>query len=95
MGVFQGVDASREGVGCVVGQDGAGELRQDGAAIHLFVHQVDADAALSITVGEHFLMHMMTIHARPAMARQQRWVDVDDAVFERCEHGFAYHREEP
>ena len=93
VGVLEGVDASGEGVGGVVGQDGTGELRQDASAVYLLVNQMNGDATLGVAIGKHLFMHVVTIHSRSTVAWQQRGVDIDNAVLECGEHGLANHRE--
>ncbi len=78
--VLEGFDAGLEGGGGVGGVDGTLKLGEDAAMVKLLIDEVKGSAGNSVAGGEHGLMDVVAIHALAAVARQQRWMAVDDAA---------------
>ena len=79
-GVFSFEDAGGEGVGGVVGYNRDFGLGYHGATVVLFVHEVDADAGDALARGDYGGVDALAVHPPSAKFRQQRGVDVQDAV---------------
>ena len=90
--VFQGVDADGQVLWRIRGKHRAPRLEQVLALIVALVHQVDGDAALFLASGDHRLVDAMTVHAFPAVFRQQCGMDVDDPTWEGAHH---FSRDQP
>lgn len=88
------VDFSRQGVGSIVGCDGATCLEQGSSAVVVMVDDVDGDAAFVFAGGHDGLMHMVAVHTSSAVLGQQGGVDVDNAVGVGVEHRFGDQPEE-
>ena len=84
MPVFQFMDAGSEGVGGVVGEDGAGRLEDDVAGVVAVVDIMDGDAALLFAGSKDSFVDMMPVHAFAAISGEQGGMDVDDAVGIGC-----------
>lgn len=84
MPVFQFMDAGSEGVGGVVGEDGAGRLEDDVAGVVAVVDIMDGNAALLFAGSKDSFVDMMPVHAFAAISGEQGGMDVDDAVGIGC-----------
>ena len=73
-------DAGGEGVGGIVGHDGDFGLGYDGAAVVLFVHEVDADAGDALARSKDGGVDALAVHSLSAEFGQEGRVDVQDAV---------------
>ena len=84
MPVFQFMDAGSEGVGSVVGEDGAGRLEDDVAGVVAVVDIMDGNAALLFAGSKDSFVDMMPVHAFAAISGEQGGMDVDYAVGIGC-----------
>ena len=84
MPVFQFMDAGSEGVGGVVGEDGAGCLEDDVTGVVAVVDIMDGDAAFLFAGSKDSFVDMMPVHAFAAISGEQGGMDVDYAVGIGC-----------
>lgn len=75
-------DSGGEGVGGIVGEDGAGFLDEDGAVVVAVVGEVDGAAGDLAAVLEDSGVDVVAVHAGPAEGREQGRVDIEDAPLE-------------
>jgi hypothetical protein len=85
--VLDGEDAGGERVGRVVRVDGHGLLQHDRAGVVRLVDEVDRRAAPLHAVVEGGFVDAAAVEPGPAERRQERRVDVEDAVLKRAHDG--------
>ena len=78
---FEIEDAGGEGVGGIVGEDGAGLLQEWWAGVVGVVGEVDGAAGGGFVCTEDGFVDVVAVHALAAELGQQGGVDVEDAVF--------------
>ena len=66
--------------GCVTGEHRHPTLGHDRAVVVVRVDHVDGHAGLALSGRQHGLVHPRAVHPLPAEPRQQRRMDVEDAV---------------
>lgn len=74
---FRG-NAALQAYGIIIGQDRHARLRDDAASIDALINVMHGAAAFRIASGDDGFVHMQAIHARAAVSRQERRVQVDD-----------------
>lgn len=77
---FEGEDAVGEGVGGVLGEDGAGFLEEGWAGVVGVVGEVDGAAGGGFVGVDDGLVDVVAVHALAAELGEQGGVDVEDAV---------------
>ena len=80
--VLLGNDSLGEALWCVSWMDGDDPLANDWTSIVLTVHDMYGKTRLCLSVLNYSLMHPHTIHAVPAVFRQQGRVNVNDLALE-------------
>ena len=78
--MLQLVDACRQRLGAVARQHGALGLQERLSVVVVLVHEVDGDPAVGASRSQHGLVDMVPVHPLAAELRQQRRVDVEDAL---------------
>lgn len=92
--MFEGLHLFCEGVGRIVGRDGAFFLEDGGAVIVFFVDEVDGDTAFGVSCGDNGFVDEVAVHAFAAVFGQEGGVDVDDFVGESLDEVSGYFPEE-
>ena len=91
--MLDGQHARRQRISRIAFQHGHASLHNDAAVIDLLVHKMRGRAGDLRAVGEDRLVHVMAVHAHAAEGRDQRRMDVDDAVFKRAHNLRAHDRQ--